>query len=123
MNTLRITKGNDIEIAVNGQMLCFVTDFVAQEKHEVYEIEEMLSDESIDNIVLKTSYELSITALSHLDSKVFDKENFTITVCDKTKMYEYSNCLLKSKVRDVSGSKPVVDKYTIVASSMKIVEG
>lgn len=123
MNTLRITKGNDIEITVDGQMLCFVTDFVAQEKRGVYEIQEMLSDDVVDNIALKTSYELSITALSHLDSKVFDKENFKITVSDKTKTYEYSNCLLKSKVRDVSGAKNVVDKYTIVASDMKIVEG
>lgn len=123
MNTLRILKGSDITICVDDVVLCFVTDFVAKESSDVYKIEEFLSEDEVDSIKLKDSYVLSITALTHLDSSVFDKDSFTITVDDGNTIYEYTNCRLKEKKRDILSSKPIVDKYTIVASQMRVLEG
>ncbi len=123
MNTLRILRGSDITICVDDVVLCFVTDFVAKESRDVYKIEEFLSDEEFDTVPLKDSYVLSITALSHLDSSVFDKDGFTITVDDSSTIYEYTNCRLKEKKRDIASSKHIVDKYTIVASKMRVLEG
>ncbi len=123
MNTLRILKGSDITICVDDVVLCFVTDFVAKESSDVYKIEEFLSEDEVDSIKLKDSYVLNITALTHLDSSVFDKDSFTITVDDGNTIYEYTNCRLKEKKRDILSSKPIVDKYTIVASQMRVLEG
>ena len=33
MNTLRLLKGEDINIYIDEELLCFVTSFVAQESH------------------------------------------------------------------------------------------
>ncbi len=123
MNTLRILKGKDITISVDGTVLCFVTDFVAQESEERYEIKEFLSNEPVDSVELKKCYELKITALTHFNKKVFEKQPFTLRVCDGDTAYEYVSCRLKSAVRDVNASKPIVDKYTIVAQDMKVLEG
>lgn len=123
MNTLRILKGSDVTICVDDVVLCFVTDFVAQESRDVYKIEEFLSDDEFDTVTYKDSYVLSITALSHLDSSVFDKDSFTITVDDSNTVYEYSGCRLKEKKRDIESSKHIVDKYTIVATNMRVLEG
>ncbi len=123
MNTLRILRGSDITICVDDVVLCFVTDFVAKESREVYKIEEFLSDEAFDAVPQKDGYVLSITALSHLDSSVFDKDSFTITVDDSNTIYEYIGCHLKEKKRDIASSKHIVDKYTIVANKMRVLEG
>ncbi|MBE6824879.1 MAG: hypothetical protein E7513_05980 [Ruminococcaceae bacterium] len=123
MNTLRILKGKDITITVDGTVLCFVTDFVAHESEERYEIEEILNSDAVDSVQLRKSYELNITALTHFNKKVFEKQPFTLRVCDGDTAYEYVSCRLKSYYRDVNSSKPIVDKYTIVAQDMKVLEG
>ncbi len=123
MNTLKISKGKDISISVDETPLCFVTEFVAKEVTRQYKIEEFLSENEVCNLRLEKKYMLYITALSHLDSKVFEKEDFTLKVYDENTVYEYCGCRLTEKVRDVKASTPMVDKYTIVASQLKILEG
>lgn len=123
MNTLRILKGKDITLSVDDTVLCFVTDFVAQESSDVYKIEEFLSDSEVDSINFKKSYVITITALTHLNQRVFDKENFTLRIDDGNTAYEYINCRLKDKKREILSSKPITDKYTIIASDMKVLEG
>ncbi len=122
MNTLRILKGKDITITIDDTVLCFVTDFVAKETKDVYNIEEILSDEYVDTIALKESYVLTITALTHLNEELFKREPFVLRVSDGENIYEYSGCVVKSKVRDASASKPIVDKYTVTANKMRVVE-
>lgn len=123
MNTLRILRGTDISIYVDDSLLCFVTSFVAKESQDVYRIEEFLSDTAVDTVTMRKTYELTITALTHLDDSVFDKEKFTLSVRDHNAVYEYINCRLKSKKRDADSHKPIVDVYTIVATDMRTTEG
>lgn len=122
MNTLRLLKGEDINIYIDEELLCFVTSFVAQESSDVYKIEEFLCDEAFDTVPLNKSYELSITALTHLDSEIFEKDGFILSVTDGNKRYEYLNCRLKSKVREALPQKPLTDKYTIIATKMNVAE-
>lgn len=122
MNTLRLLKGEDINIYIDEELLCFVTSFVAQESSDVYKIEEFLCDEAFDTVPLNKSYELSITALTHLDSEIFEKDGFTLSLADGNKRYEYLNCRLKSKVREALPQKPLTDKYTIIATKMNVAE-
>ena len=122
MNTLRISKGKDIKICADGEQLFFVTDFFAEENVGRYKISEFMSMDEVDSIVLKKNYKLTLTALSHLNSRVFSNDNFTVTVYDIDKVYEYSDCHLECKKRQVSQNKPVVDVYTIVASKLNIKE-
>ncbi len=123
MNTLRITKGSDVKLSVDGESLFFVTDFCAQESCEQYPIREFLSDTDVDKIMLKKNYKITITALSHLDKAVFCKDFFTLTVDDSDTVYEYLSCQLLDHTRDIKPDKPIVDKYTIIASDMKTYEG
>lgn len=122
MNTLRILKGNDIELFVDDELLFFVTSFVAQQNAEVYKIEEFLCDEAFDTVPLNKSYELILCTLMHQSAKVFDKESFSLSVHDGNKKYEYLNCRLKSKEQEILPNKPIIDKYTIVATKMNVVE-
>lgn len=122
MNTLRILKGKDIDISVDGEKLCFVTDFVAKKSSQFYKIEEFLCAQEVDGIKVKTSYELTLTALTHLDQSVFDKEKFTLCVSMPDNSYEYSPCHLKSVEHDVSASKPIVNRFTIIAENLSILE-
>ena len=122
MNTLRISKGKDVELSVDNELLCFVTDFSAKEINDSYPISEFLSDTYVDELPLKKRYELSITALSHLDSSVFDKDSFELSVTLKDSKYVYKNCHLKSKLKDINASKPIVDRYTIVATELEVME-
>lgn len=122
MNTLKILKGSDIKISVNYEQLCFVKNFSAKEVVDVYNIEEILSDAAVDFLKLKKGYVLTITALSHLDSSVFNKEPFTVIVDDGETVYQYFDCRLVKKERDVNGDKPILDKYTIAALTLKVSE-
>ncbi len=122
MNTLRILKGEDINVYVDDELLCFVTSFVATESSDVYKIEEFLCDEAFDTIPLNKSYEITLKALSHLDGEVFEKQGFTLSVTDNNKKYEYLNCCLKSKEKEAMPQKPLTNKYMIVAAKMKVSE-
>ncbi|MBQ2970934.1 MAG: hypothetical protein IJO20_05685 [Ruminococcus sp.] len=119
MNTLRISKGSDISIKINFEDVYFIKEFCAKEIADVYKIEEMLSDTEVDFVRYKKGYVLSITALSHFDSSVLNRDGFTLSVDDGESRYDYYNCYLKERVRDINGNKPITDKYTIIAQSMR----
>ena len=122
MNTLRISKGKDVELFVDDELLCFVTDFSAKEICDSYPISEFLSDTYVDELPLKTKYELSITSLSHLDSKVFEAEPFELSVVLSDIKYVYKNCHLINKQEDINPNKPVSDRYTIVSTELEVLE-
>lgn len=122
MNTLRVSKGKDVELFVNDELLCFVTDFSAKEISDSYPISEFLSDTYVDEIPLKTRYELTITSLSHLDAKVFDKDAFELSVVLSDIKYVYKNCRLINKLKDINPNKPVSDRYTIVSTELEVLE-
>ncbi|MBQ7965095.1 MAG: hypothetical protein IJ331_03320 [Ruminococcus sp.] len=122
MNTLRISKGKDVELFVDDELLCFVTDFSAKEICDSYPISEFLSDTYVDELPLKTRYELNITSLSHLDAKVFDKDAFDLSVVLSDIKYVYKNCHLINKQEDINPNKPVSDRYTIVSTELEVLE-
>lgn len=119
MNTLKIVKGKDITLLVNSTPLCFVTEFTASELRENYPIREMLCADDVDNILLKKKYKITLTALSLFDSSVFCAEPFELTVSDDNNEYTYNGCTLVGITRDITGEKPVVDKYEIQAQGLK----
>lgn len=122
MNTLRITKGKDVELFVNDEMLCFVTDFSAKEITDSYPISEFLSEAYVAELPLKTRYELAVTSLSHLDSSVFPNEPFELSVVLSDMKYVYKNCRLIKKQKDVNPDKPVSDRYVIVSTELRVME-
>lgn len=122
MNTLRITKGKDVELFVNDEMLCFVTDFSAKEITDSYPISEFLSEAYVTELPLKTRYELAVTSLSHLDSSVFPNEPFELSVVLSDMKYVYKNCRLIKKQKDVNPDKPVSDRYVIVSTELRVME-
>ena len=119
MNTLNISKGSDVSMKVDFNDVYFIKEFSAKEIADVYKIEEMLSDTEVDFVRYKKGYLLSITALSHFDSSVFKRDGFTLTVYVGDSRYDYYNCHLKERVRDINGGKPIMDKYTIIAQAMR----
>lgn len=122
MNTLRITKGRDIKLFANDEQLFFVTEFFAKEDLKHYEIKEFLSNDEVESVISDRKYILVIKALSLMNPKAFYNDDFTITACDNENVYEYSNCHLESKKREVLKDKPVHDTYTIVSSKLRIKE-
>lgn len=122
MNTLRVLKGKDVELAVNGESLCFVVEFSAKEIKDSYPITEFLSDTYVESVPLKPLYELNVTALSHLDSRVFEEDSFELSVMLSDQKYVYKNCSLTKKQKDVNEDKPIVDRYTITATQLEVTE-
>ncbi len=118
MNTLRISKGKDIKLSVNGELLCFVIDFSAKEISDSYPITEFLSDVYVDQLPLATHYEIVLTAYSHLDERLLEGGNFDLCVeLDDIKCV-YKNCTLTKKERDAKPHKEIVDRYHIRATHL-----
>lgn len=122
MNVLKITKGSDVTIKVNGEELCFVTDFSAKENKGSYEIEEILADECFDVINEKNDYTITIMALSMMDGSVFENAPFNLDVLCDNSCYRYLSCVLKEKERVINGSKPLTDKYVITAKGLRVID-
>ena len=118
MNHLRITKGSDISLSVNGTMLYGVTDFVSEEEYIGYDINEFLSGEPYDTVNEKIHYRLELVALSLFNFEVLKNSNFTLTVSETGRVYTYEGCNLFGKKRVANGSKNVCDKYMIRAKTM-----
>lgn len=122
MNVLKVTKGSDVTIKVNGEELCFVTDFSAKENKKCYEIEEILADECFDIVNEKSDYTITIMALSMMDGACFENSSFTLDVLVDGVCYRYLSCVLNEKERVVNGSKPLTDKYVITAKGMRVID-
>ena len=122
MNTLRILKGSDINIYVDDTLLCFVTQFEAMMQRDAYEIKEMLSENAVDYVNQSEGYVIYITAYTHLNAEVFEKDGFTLSVKGNGKMFNYSSCVLESVRKVANGDKPIVFKYTIKAKNLNVSE-
>lgn len=119
MNTLKIRKGEDIKLAVDDTQLFFVTGFSAVQRSDEYDIKEYLCDTPVESIMRNKKYNITITAYSHLDRSVFEKESFSIFVDDNENVVEYCGCKLKEVCTDVFASKPVINRFVITACDMR----
>ena len=118
MNTIKIKKGEDVAIYVDDTQLYFVTDFSASKKRSHYQIKEFLCKEAVCSIETDESYLITVTAYSHLDKKVFLNDGFTLKISDNENVYEYKNCRLNKMYTDVTATKPIKNRFEIMADKM-----
>ena len=118
MTELRITRGGDIRLFIDGDELYGVIDFKAASKKEGYEIQEYLSGEPYCVVNTREKYEISLSVLSLFRSGEAE-DGFTLSVLDGGVCYDYENCTVIGCERDITAGKNVVDKYTLTAKSMR----
>ena len=118
MTELRITKGRDLELRVNGETLYGVTSFRAVSKRSEREIREYLSGEPVAAAAASETHELELKVLSLFGSALDGLEDFTLTAVDPDAEYEYSGCNVTKRVRSVPAGANVTDSYTIKAKAV-----
>lgn len=118
MTELTVTRGRDIELYADGEMLYGVTRFRAVSRYDRREIREYLSSEPCAVIPAGESHELEIKALSLFRGAIPTDGSFTLTVVDSGVEYVYDNCVVVKCDRNVRGDKVLSDIYTVKAQSM-----
>lgn len=118
MTELKITRGKDVELYADEEILFGVTEFVATGERKVKEIYEYLSGEPCATIENAPEYEIRLSVMSLFNYAVFDRERFTISVVDGDVCYVYEDCVAVRRERKVKASEPVCDSYHIKAKRM-----
>ena len=119
MNVLKISRGRDIDIEADGEMLFGVIDFSSEEKSEHDEIRTYLSGEPAANVSVRKEYRIILKALSLFDASGVEKENFTLTVKDGAAMYVYTQCRTVKRSRSAKPEKYITDTYEIIAGGFE----
>ena len=118
MNELRITKGRDLELRINGDTLFGVTSFKAVSKRSERGIREYLSGEPVAAVAASESHEIELKALSLFGGALDGLRDFTLTAADSDAEYEYSGCNVIGRERSAEANARVTDTYTIKAKTM-----
>lgn len=118
MNTLRITRGEDIELYADGELLCGVTDFSVREEKNYHEVYEYLREEPCERIATDSRYTIEMSILSMFHYEVLSADSFTISVIDGDTEYLYSGCRLQEHGRDIKARRRLTDRYIITADKM-----
>ena len=118
MTEIRITRGSDIKMYVNGEPLYGVTDFKAVSVDETHEIREFLSSRPFDTFKTGENHELSLSALSLFNSDALDSDGYTLSVVDGDTVYDYEDCRTLRRERRVEADKYVSDVFTLRAQKM-----
>ena len=71
MNTLRVLKGKDVELAVDGESLCFVVDFSAKDKEQKPYVMVVASRMGIKKLLLQLDEEMVENFKNRIPRKVF----------------------------------------------------
>lgn len=119
MNELRIIRGGDIALYIGEEQLFGVTGFYARAVSQRHPIREYLSGEPHALVGGGTSYEIRMSVLSLFRSGVADEDGFSIRVDDGETSYEYEDCAVLERIRDIKAGKNVVDEFVISAKTMR----
>ena len=117
MTELRIIRGRDILLYINGEQLYGVTDFHAVSRRSSHEIREYLSGQPLAVVNAGEHYELTLKALS-LFRPASTADGFCLKVEDEETVYLYEGCVVTRCERNIRSDKNVTDSYTITAEKM-----
>jgi len=118
MTELRITRGSDIELYADGELLFGVTDFRAVSTGSSREIHEYLCSQPVVIVNSAEKHELTLSVLSLFNYNVFDNTGFTLSVVDGDTAYDYEGCSAVRCERRIQADKNVSDRYTLIATKL-----
>ena len=118
MSELRVVRGRDLELRLNGEELCGVTFFRAVSQNKANEIREYLSSDPVAVLPGAQRHEIELSALEMFGGAVPEGESFSLSVIDPDSEYVYEGCIVVRKERSLSAKGSLSVKYLIKAEKM-----
>ena len=118
MSELRVIRGRDLELKVDGDVLCGATYFKAVSQSRTREIREFLSGQPVDVLSAGGSHEIELTVLELFAGGVPEDSEFTLSVADGGSEYIYEGCRVVRRERIAPAKANLSDKYLIRAVKM-----
>lgn len=118
MNELTLTRGRDVGLYLDGELLCGVTRMHAISRYRRHEMYEYLSGEPYDTVPAGERHEIVLTVLSLFGGSIPMNGSFELKTTDGDTEYRYEGCTVTRCDRDVRGDQPVSDRWYITANRM-----
>ena len=118
MTELTITRGRDVALYLDEEMLFGVMKLHAQSRYQRHEIREYLTDKSHACVPAGESHIISLTVLSLFREAIPAQGSFVLRVIDDGTEYRYENCCVTEHERSIAEDQPVTDTYTIRSDQM-----
>lgn len=118
MNELKILRGGDIGLYIDGEELFGVVAFTATEKTESHAIYEYLSASPYDAVQQASAYEIRLSVLSLFDRQIAERCRFTLSVVEGDTRYCYEHCRVAEKRREAKENHNVGYTYLIQADKL-----
>lgn len=118
MNEMTVTRGRDIEVYLDGDLLYGLTHLRAKSRYRRRELYEYLSGEPWGCVPDGESHEIELKVLSLFGGEIPMGESFSLCIVDGDDEYVYDGCTVAQCDKDIRGDKNVTDSYLIRAGKM-----
>ena len=117
MSELRIIRGKDIELKLNGSPLFGVTEFTSTENKVFHEVKEYMSSKVAARVPQQPEYKIKLRAMSMFDPLIPEDGSFTLSLRYEYEEYVYGGCRVLSREKAAKGIGSPESVYSVTAES------
>ncbi len=115
MNELRIVRGRDIEVNIDGDIAFGITEINVRQKRRYHAVYEFMSSAPVEKVAQRAEYEIKLGIMTMFDFQIPTDRAFTLSMIEDRVEYRYEDCRVTEISQGAQGNKVVSQTFTIEA--------
>ena len=115
MNELRIVRGRDIEVNIDGDIAFGITEINVRQKRRYHAVYEFMSSAPVEKVAQRVEYEIKLGIMTMFDFQIPTDRAFTLSMTEDEVEYSYEDCRVTEISQGAQGNKVASQTFTIEA--------
>ena len=115
MNELRIVRGRDIEVKIDGNFTFGITEINVRQKRRYHAVYEFMSSDPVEKVAQRVEYEIKLGIMSMFDFQIPTDRAFTLSMIEDGVEYSYEDCRVTEVSEGAQGNKVASQTFTVEA--------
>ena len=115
MNELRIVRGRDIEVNIDGDIAFGITEINVRQKRRYHAVYEFMSSAPVEKVAQRVEYEIKLGIMTMFDFQIPTDRAFTLSMTEDEVEYSYEDCRVTEISQGAQGNKVAAQTFTIEA--------
>ncbi len=115
MNELRIVRGRDIEVKIDGELTFGITEIKISQKRRYHAVYEFMSSDPVEKVAQRAEYEIKLGIMTMFDFQIPTDRAFTLSMTEDEVEYSYEDCRVTEISQGAQGNKVASQTFTIEA--------
>ena len=119
MTELRIVRGRDIALHIDGKPAFGVTELSIKQKYGFHDVREFLDSEPVYRVDQRAVYQIKLSVMALFDKQAPCDREFTLSLIEDGIEYSYTSCRVTEAYTAAQGNRNAEQTFIIEALGLR----